>query len=96
MKGEYMFIHILKYRSSEMRAVKTVVDMLSYDIVPLFEMFKDSYKTRYQVDELTGEFKIKMTIKGRKMRIKIRPNDDINTLDLINDSIKGKKAFVEF
>ena len=91
-----MFTPILKYRSSEMRAVKTFVDMLSYDIVPLFEIFKDSYKTRYQVDELTGEFKIKMTIKGRKMRIKIRPNDDINTLDLINDSIKGKKAFVDF
>lgn len=92
-----MFIPILKFRSSEMRAAKAVVDMLSYDIVPLFEVFKDTYKTRYEVDALTGEFKTKMSSNGRKMRIKAQPNDDdINTLDLINDSINGKKAFVDF
>lgn len=92
-----MFIPILKFRQSEMRAIEKVVDMLSDDIVPLFEIFNDSYKVRYEIDESTGEFKTRVSQKGRKIRIKAEPNDgDINTLDLINDTINGKKAFIDF
>ena len=92
-----MFIPVLKFRQSEMRAIEKVVDMLSDEIIPLFEVFKDTYKTRYEVDEATGEFKTRVSEKGRKIRIKAEPNDDdINTLDSINDTIKGKKAFIDF
>lgn len=92
-----MFIPILKFRQSEMRAIEKVVDMLSDEIVPLFEVFKDTHKIRYEIDDVTGEFKIKVSENGRKIRIKAVPNDsDINTLDLINDTINGKKAFIDF
>ena len=92
-----MFVPILKFRQSEMLAIKKVTNMLSNEIVPLFEIFQDSHKTRHEIDETTGDFKTKLNSNGRKTRIKAKPNDDdINTLDSINNDIKGKKAFIDF
>ena len=92
-----MFIPVLKFRQSEMRAIKTVVDMLSSDIVPLFEIFQDEYMQRYEVNEETGKFKTRKDANGRNVRIKTKPTkDDIITFDSINDKINGKTAFIDF
>ena len=91
-----MYIPLLKCREAELSVAKTVCDYFSDNIIPLFEIFSDIYQKQYQKDPVTNEF-IYVIKNGRRNRILMQATeDDIITLDSINQKIEGKPAFIDF
>ncbi|POZ56198.1 hypothetical protein LYSIN_00981 [Lysinibacillus sphaericus] len=92
-----MYIPIMKNRDEEIRVIRTMNEYFNDSIIPLIEIYRDFYLTRYKTDE-TGDFvREKKQNSDRKYRIKLPPTeDDIITLKKIEDELKGKKAFIDF
>ncbi|MDD3140109.1 MAG: hypothetical protein PHX08_14175 [Lachnospiraceae bacterium] len=91
-----IYIPILKTRDEEFRIVKNVKDCFGDTIIPLFEIISERYETKYKKDEITGKFLYESKGK-RRCKIKQDPTqDDIITLEYINDLIENKTAFIEY
>lgn len=91
-----IYVPIFKVRTEEMLVSKKMNYCFSDNIIPLFEILKDQYKTRYQVDPITQEYIYEQGNK-RKKRIKEEPTEkDIITLDYISNLINNKNAFIDY
>lgn len=95
-RGKKMiYIPMLKTRKAEMDVAEDSVNCFSDNIIPLFEILQDEYRTRYITNPISGEFVYEK--RGKSMRrVKIQLDSDIITLDSINESIQGKVAFVDY
>lgn len=90
----------MKNRDRELSAVSKLNECFNESNIPLFEIIRDTYTPRYELDE-NNEYKYKIitTKRGNKIHRKIRQQpgpDDINTLDIINEKMQNKKAFIDF
>lgn len=94
-----MYIPIMKNRQEELSVIENMNSFFSNSMIPLIEIIREEYSTQYEKDELTGEFVyIKPMEKGKKRKRKKLPptDDDIITLDKIQERLNGKKAFIDF
>ena len=94
-----IYVPILKNRFEEMLSLEDIQPILQKRLIPYIEVIKDEYKPRYKVDE-NGEFETeqKTTKTGKVInrRIKIdSTEEDIVTLEKIQNNLEGKNAFVE-
>lgn len=91
-----IFIPMLKTRLQELKVAKDMNHCFSDDIIPLFEIIRNKYKTRYKRDPETNLFVIQPK-NGKRYRIKENPTeDDVITLQNINEIINGEKAFIDY
>lgn len=91
-----IYVPMLKTRREELSVSEEFNNCFSDDIIPLFEILSDKYKTKYKTDPKTHSFIYELKGK-RKMRIKEIPTySDIITLDYINELISKKKAFIDY
>lgn len=90
-----MYVPMLKTREEELRVAKEMYSCFSDNMIPLFEIINELYKTTYKRDR-NGEFVYEQH-KTRKVRVKAEPTeDDIVTLQSINDYIDGKLMFIDY
>lgn len=86
----------MKNRQEELKVIETINYTFSQKIIPLVEIIKEEYTPRYLIDENSGDFVYKKGAK-RKTKIKVDPRDeDIVTLNKLNQRLLGKKAFVDY
>jgi hypothetical protein len=93
-----MYVPIMKNRAEELRVIQDMNNYFSDSMIPLIEIIKDEYEKKYAIDKITGEFLYEIKA-GNKKRTKIElpsTDDDIVTLEKINERLNGKKAFIEF
>lgn len=92
-----MYIPIMKNRDEEIRVIRTMNGYFNDTIIPLIEIYKDIYLTKYKTDD-TGEFVYeKKPNSKRRNRIKLPSTEnDIITLKKIEEFLNGKKAFIDF
>jgi hypothetical protein len=93
-----IYVPILKLREQEKNVTKELKGCFGDKIIPLFEIVSDVYKIRYKTNPNTGEYLYRRSKNDRRNeRIKEeRTEDDIITLDYLNDLIEGKKCFIDF
>lgn len=90
-----IYVPMLKNRKTELNIAKDMNSYIGDDIIPLFEIINELYKTRYEVDENGGY--IYEQHKKRRVKVKAEPTDeDIITLEEINDIVEGKLVFVDY
>lgn len=90
-----IYVPMLKIREEEIRVAKEMNSCFSDKIVPLFEIVNEKYQTTYKKDK-NGEFVLEQR-KTRKCKIKAEPTEeDIITLQLINDIADGKLVFMDY
>ncbi|EGT4143778.1 hypothetical protein GNF78_05970 [Clostridium perfringens] len=92
-----MYVPIMKARQEELKVSKKLSYCFSDKIVPLFEILKEEYEDKYELDE---NGKIKMILKpGQKRRQRVKKahtENDIVTLENLNNRIKKSKAFIDY
>ncbi|MDP4553570.1 hypothetical protein Q9251_22230 [Alkalihalobacillus macyae] len=93
-----MYIPIMKNRDEEMLVMYNMNNYFGETIIPLIEIIKDKYDTKYEIDPKTGDFIYeKKPNRKKRNKIKLPPvEEDIITLDDINKRINGKMAFIDF
>lgn len=90
-----IYVPILKTRSEELRVAKEMNLCFSDKIIPLFEIINELYRPTYKRNS-NGEFVYEQR-KMRKVRVKADPTeDDIITLQKINDYVAGKLIFIDY
>lgn len=90
-----MYVPMLKTRPEELRVAKEMHSCFSDNIIPLFEIINELYKTTYKRDS-NGDFVYEQH-KTRKVRAKAEPTeDDIVTLQSINNLVDGKLMFIDY
>lgn len=90
-----LYVPMLKTRTEELKVAKEMHSYFSDDIIPLFEVIRELYRITYKRNP-NGEFVYEQR-KKRKVKIKASPTeDDIVTLQSINDYIDGKLAFIDY
>lgn len=90
-----LYVPMLKTRTEELKVAKEMHSCFSDDIIPLFEVIRELYRITYKRNP-NGEFVYEQR-KKRKVKIKAMPTeDDIVTLQSINDYIDGKLAFIDY
>ncbi|WP_176523769.1 beta family protein [Bacillus cereus] len=93
-----MYLPIMKNRNEELRVINNMSYLFSDSMIPLIEIIRDEYDVKYRTDESTGEYiyEEKPGSKRRK-RIKLEPTEeDIITLEKIEQRLNGKKGFIDF
>lgn len=90
-----IYVPMLKTRDEEMRVLKSVKECFSDKVIPLVEVISEKYQIRYEVDE-NGEFIKKQH--GKQMRkVPCEPTEqDIITLQKLNEMVEGRKLFVDY
>jgi hypothetical protein len=93
-----MYLPIMKNRAEELKVINDMNKFFSESMIPLIEVIRDEYITKYKIDDVTGEYvyEIKPGNKKRNKIILQPTEDDINTLDKIQERLNGKKAFIDF
>jgi hypothetical protein len=93
-----MYVPIMKNRAEELRVIQEMNGYFSESMIPLIEIIKDEYVKKYEIDENTGQFKYEIKAGNKKRRRVELPSieEDIITLEKINERLNGKKAFIEF
>lgn len=94
--NDLLYIPILKTRPEELRLVANLNYCFSENIIPLFEIINDIYEPRYKVDPFTK--KPVYEKRGKQNRKVLEPptDDDIITLDQINDIVGGKTTLIDY
>ena len=91
-----MYVPMFKTKKQELSVSKEMNHCFSSETIPLYEILTDKYKVRYKTDPKTN-LEIREKKGKRMMRVKETPsNDDIITLDFINNIVDNKKAFIDF
>lgn len=91
-----IYIPMFKNRMVEYGIAKEMKDCFSDKIIPLFEVVSEKYATRYERNEETGEYVLKLC-KTQKRKVKCKPTEaDIITLQDINTLIDKKPVFIDF
>lgn len=93
-----MYLPIMKNRAEEMKVIKDMNNYFSNSIIPIIEIIRDEYEIRYKTDEITGEYVYEKK-PGNKNKRKVRldpKEEDIITLEKIQERLNGKKAFIDF
>ncbi|OPF51559.1 hypothetical protein BH721_01275 [Clostridium baratii] len=90
-----MYVPIMKVRAEEKKVSKKLRYCFSEKIIPLYEILKDSYETRYKTDE-QGNFVMELKPGAkRRNKIKLSPTEeDLITLEELN--LDGAVAFIDF
>lgn len=91
-----IFVPILKTKSEELSVIKSMNKCLSENFIPLFEILNDKFETRYRVDPITKEFVYEQGNKVKKRIKEEHTDDDVITLNYINELINGKRAFIDY
>jgi len=93
-----MYIPIMKNRTQELSVLSSMNHLFSDSIMPLIEIIKEEYSIKYKTDDETGEFIYeKKPGSKRRNRVKLPPTeDDIITLEDIQQRLNGKRGFVDF
>ncbi|UUV27093.1 beta family protein [Lysinibacillus sp. FN11] len=92
-----MYVPIMKNRDEEVRVIQTMNGYFNDSIIPMIEIYRDFYLTRYKTDEAGNYVYEKKPNSNRKYKIKLPPtDDDIITLKRIEEFLNGKKAFIDF
>lgn len=87
----------MKNRDEEIRVIQTMNGYFNDSIIPLIEIYRDFYLTRYKTDETGNIVYEKKPNSKKRNRIKLPPTeDDIITLKKIEKFLNGKKAFIDF
>jgi len=91
-----IYIPLLKTRIEELKVAKEFAKYYSSNFIPLFEIITEKHETVYKIDSATKDFVYEA--KGsRKRKVKEKPTDnDIITLNYINNLIDGKTAFIDY
>lgn len=91
-----IYLPMLKNRRAEIGVLGSMNGCLSDKVIPLLEILTDTYEDRYKIDPLTNGFVYEQ--RGRvKRRVKEIPTDeDIITLEDINNLLKGKRVFIDY
>ena len=91
-----MYVPMFKTKREELSVSKELNHCFSSKTIPLYEILADKYKVRYKTDPKTN-LEIREKKGTHMMRVKETPsNDDIITLDFINNIVDNKKAFIDF
>lgn len=91
-----IYVPILKTRREEINVSEELNNCFSDNIIPLFEVLNDRYKTQYKIDPETQDY-IRVQKGNRRIRLKEIPTDaDIITLDFIYGLMHNKKAFIDY
>lgn len=93
-----MYLPIMKNRNEEMKIISELNHLFSESMIPLVEIIKDEFDIKYKTDEKTGEYIYeKKAGSKRKSRIKLQvTEEDIITLEKIQERLNGKKGFIDF
>ncbi|REB04762.1 hypothetical protein DVB69_16895 [Sporosarcina sp. BI001-red] len=93
-----MYLPIMKNRNEELKVISNMNHFLGESIIPIIEIIRDEYNIKYKIDENTGEYIYeKKPGKRRRNKIKLPPTeDDIITLEKIQERLNGKKGFIDF
>lgn len=92
-----MYIPIMKTRKEEFSVSKNLNNYFSDDIIPLFEILNEEYEVKYEIDSNGNYLMEKKAGRKKKSRIKKEvTNDDIITLDKINNIVNGAKVFIDY
>ncbi len=88
----------MKNRSEELRVISNMNQFFGDSMIPLIEIIKDEYDIKYKKDEETGEYIYeKKPGNKRRNRITLPPTeDDVITLEKIQERLNGKKGFIDF
>lgn len=90
-----MYVPMLKIRAEELRVAKEMNSCFSDQIIPLFEIINELYRTTYKKDK-NGEFIFEQH-KTRMFKAKADPTEaDIITLESINNIADGKMMFMDY
>lgn len=92
-----MYIPIMKTRKEELDVSKKLNEYFSDDIIPLFEILNEEYEVKYEMDD-DGKYLMEKK-EGRKKKSRIkkeRTDEDIITLDKINNIVNGAKVFIDY
>lgn len=93
-----MYFPIMKNRAEELRVIRDMNHFFSDSIIPLIEIIRDEHSIKYKRDDDTGEF-IYEKKPGNKKRSKVEippTEDDIITLENIQQRLNGKRGFIDF
>ncbi|WP_435922979.1 beta family protein [Paenibacillus sp. DYY-L-2] len=93
-----MYLPIMKNRTEEMKVIKDMNNHFSNLVIPIIEIIRDEYETQYKTDDITGEYVYEMK-PGNKNKTKVRLDpreEDIITLEKIQERLNGKRAFIDF
>ncbi|WP_169792866.1 hypothetical protein [Lentibacillus amyloliquefaciens] len=88
----------MKNRNEEMKVISDMNHFFGESMIPLIEIIREEYDIKHKVDDKTGEYIYeKKPGNKRRSKIKLQPTeDDIITLEKIQERLSGKKGFIDF
>lgn len=92
-----MFVPMFKGREKvEYKAIKEIRQYFSDQVIPLIEILKENHKKEIDYDPITNEPKIKVK-NGRKYKVyKSKSDENVNTLEFLNEMVEGKTVFIDY
>lgn len=91
-----IYVPMLKTRREEMSVLRKMRGCFSDEIIPLVEILNNKYETKYEIDPITKDYIFEQRGKSRRRKKRAPTDDDIITLDYLNNIIDNKLVFVDF